>query len=97
YRRRIDDCASNTAAQLSAASFVLGYDPSADQLERRSLADWLFPYLLHAVLRLDVVGNFTRENLDRLSSFDDKVAVAWREMRAKHGQNYATAIVEATG
>src|SRR5271166_517801 len=95
--RRIDDAESNTAAQLSAASFVLGFDPSADQLQRRSLADWLVPHLIRDVLRLDVVGNFTRENLDRLSSFDDKVAVAWREPRARPGQNYATAIVEATG
>ena len=95
--RRIDDAESNTAAQLSAASFVLGFDPSADQLQRRSLADWLVPHLIRDVLRLGVIGNFTRENLDRLSRLEDKVAVAWREPRARPGQNYAKAIVEATG
>ena len=46
----------------------MGYDPSADRLVRRSLADWLVRYLLHDVLRLDVIGKFTRQNLDRLSS-----------------------------
>jgi len=96
--RCIEDCASNTAAQLSAASCVLGYDPSADRLMPRSLADWLVRYVLHDVLRLHVIGKFTRQNLDRPSSLEDKVAVAWREPRAEqHGQNYATAIAEATG
>jgi hypothetical protein len=97
HRSRIKDAEPNSVGQLSAAFCVLGCDPSADRLERRSLADWLVPYLLHGVLRLDVIGNFTRQNLDRLSRLEDKVAVAWREMRAKHGQNYARAIAEATG
>ena len=43
--RRIDAAVPNSAAQLSVASFVLGFDPSGDRLERRSLADWLVPYL----------------------------------------------------
>jgi hypothetical protein len=97
HRSRIDDAEPSSAAQLSAAFCVLGYDPSADRLERRSLADWLVRYLLHDVLRLNVIGNFTREKLDRLSRLQDKAAVAWREMPAKHGENYARAIAEATG
>jgi hypothetical protein len=97
HASRIHDAEPNSAAQLSAAFCVLGYDPSADRLVRRSLADWLVRYLLHDVLRLDVIGKFTRQNLDRLSRLEDKVAVAWREMRAKPGQNYAKAIAAATG
>jgi hypothetical protein len=97
HRNRMDDAEPNSAAQLSAAFCVLGYDPSADRLVRRSLADWLVRFVLHDVLRLDVIGKFTRQNLDRLSRLKDKVAVAWREMRAKHGHNYARAIAEATG
>jgi len=94
HRRRIDDAEPNTAAQLSVSSCVLGHDPS---LERRSLADWLVRYLVRDVLRLGVIGTFTRRNLECLSRLEDKVAVAWREMRAGPGQNYAKAIVEATG
>ena len=97
HKNRIDDAEPNTAAQLSAAYCVLGYDPSADRFEPRSLADWLVPYLLCNVLRLDIIGNFTRQDLDRLSRLEDKAAVAWREMQAKYGQNYARAIAEATG
>src|SRR5208337_1853324 len=41
--RRLDDAEPNTAAQLSVASFVLGFDASAGRLERRSLADWPSP------------------------------------------------------
>ena len=98
HRRRIHDSASNTADQVTAACCVLGYYPSADRLGRRSLADWLVRYLLRDLLRLGVIGKFTRENFESLSRLEDRVAVAWREMRAEqHGLNYATAIAEATG
>jgi hypothetical protein len=95
--RRTDAAVPNSAAQLSVASFVLSFDPSGDRLVRRSLADWLVRYLLNDVLRLDVIGKFTRQNLDRLSRVQDTVAVVWREMQAKHGANYAKAIAEAAG
>jgi hypothetical protein len=97
HKSRIDDAEPHSTAQLSAAFCVLGYDPSADRLVRRSLAGWLVRYLLHDVLRLNVIGNFTRQNLDRLSRLEDKAAVAWRQMAAKKGENYARAIAEATG
>jgi hypothetical protein len=96
HKSRVDAADPNTVAQLSAASCLLGYHSSADRLERRSLADWLVRYLLHDVLRLDVIGKFTLQDLDCLSRLEDKVAVAWRGVQAKRGENYAKAIAKAT-
>lgn len=96
-RRVLDDAERNTARQLGAAFWVLGGRRVEGQIVWRSLADWLVPYLLRDVLRLNVIGGFKHQDLRRLSNLEDTVAREWVAMRAEPNKNYASAIAETTG
>ncbi len=76
-----DEETDRTGSQVADALWVLGHRQSGDCDARRSFADWLVPYVLNDVLRLNVLGSFTGDGLNRLVGLDDKVAIAWRETR----------------
>jgi hypothetical protein len=92
-----DAAGPNTASQLDIAFWALGRTRSADKIVRRSLGDWLIPYLLRKILRLDVIGKFSRKDLRGLSALNDDVAREWVAMSVEPGRNYAEAMAEATG
>jgi hypothetical protein len=66
-----------SARLLQRAIFVLSHRLESGMLVRRSFAEWLVPYMIRDVLRLDVIACFTRHNFHALAALQDKVAVAW--------------------
>ena len=62
---------------LVRAVFVLSHFFVGDSLKRRSFAKWLLPHILGEVLRLGVISGFTSDDFNRLTTLEDKVAVAW--------------------
>lgn len=53
--------------------------------------------MLHGVLRLNVIGSFTREKLEELVALDDKIARAWRADKYSTTSNWAEEIAKQVG
>jgi hypothetical protein len=63
---------------LERAIFILSHRPEGDGFRRVSFAEWLVPYMLRRVLRLDVIAGFSSESLGQLVRLNDPLAIAWR-------------------
>ena len=61
---------------------------------RRSFADWLVPYVLQDLLRLDVITEFTVEGYEEFLQLQDKIAVAWRTAAPADVDRWAEALAK---
>jgi hypothetical protein len=71
----------STVWALERAIRILSLHRRDGKYFRRSFADWLVPYILQDVLRLDVVTGFTVKGYVAFLLLNDKVAVAWRNAK----------------
>jgi hypothetical protein len=65
--------------QVATALRVLAYDQSETGTVRRSFGEWLVPFVLNDLFRLDVIGGFTHAGLHHVVELEHEVARAWRE------------------
>jgi len=82
---------------LERAVFILSWRKRDGALRRRSFSDWLVPHMINEVLHLDVLGNFDRGELHRLSVLDDEVAAAWLADSANGPRGWARRLAKAAG
>jgi hypothetical protein len=82
---------------LERAVLILSVRILNGELARRSFSEWLVPYMIEEVLRLDVLGNFDRVSLHLLAELDDPVAAAWRKDRANEPRGWAKRLAKAAG
>ena len=99
--------AKSTVWALEHAIRVLSLYRSEGRWLRGSFSDWLVPYVLQDVLRLDVVTGFTVAGYEAFLLSKDKVAVAWRTAKPSDinvsddpesdEKNWATFLAEKAG
>ena len=82
---------------LERAIFILSHRPEGDGFRRASFAEWLVPYMLRRVLRLDVIAGFTSESLGQLTRLDDPVAIAWRTEKRVGVDDWAGNLAKKAG
>jgi hypothetical protein len=82
---------------LERAIYILSYHSSRGQVARKSFSTWLVPHVLRDMLYLDAITNFSRRELHDLSTLDDKVALAWREIETSNAGSWAKALAEKAG
>jgi len=97
----------STVWALERAIRILSLHHRGGKYFRYSFADWLVPYILQDVLRLDVVTGFTVKGYEAFLRSNDKVAVAWRNAKPSDikvsdnpesdDQNWATFLAEKAG
>ena len=75
----------------------MSHRPEGDGFRRASFAEWLVPYMLRRVLRLDVIAGFTPENLGQLVRLHDPVAVAWRTEKRVGVDDWAGVLAKKAG
>jgi hypothetical protein len=68
----------STVRVFEQSIWILSVDAQGGEISRSSFADWLVPYVLNDVLRLDVITEFTAEGYEEFLKLKDPVAVAWR-------------------
>ena len=83
-----------TASQVAAAQWVLAHRRAEERVVRYSFAEWLVPYLLNDVLRLNVTGRFSCDGLNRVVALDDNVAIAWRTTKIVPSVGWGKALAE---
>ena len=86
-----------TAWWLERAILVLSQKANEKGWTRTSFAGWLAHEMLHGVLRLNVIGGFTREKLEELLALDEKIARAWRADKYSTTSNWAEEIAKQVG
>ena len=84
----------STVWALERAIWILSVEPQDGKLFRRSFADWLVPYILQDVLRLDVITAFTVEGYEQFLQSPDKIAVAWRTAAPADVDRWAEALAK---
>jgi hypothetical protein len=84
----------STVWALERAIWILSVDPQDGKFFRRSFADWLVPYVLQDVLRLDVITKFTVDGYEEFLQLNDKIAVAWRTARPADVNRWAEALAK---
>ncbi len=82
---------------LERAVFILSQQVRDEALTRRSFSEWLVPYMTEEVLRLDVLGSFSRANLHRLATLADPIAAAWRDDKTNDPRGWAKRVARAAG
>jgi hypothetical protein len=80
--------------QVAAALWVLAHCESEGGTVRYSFAKWLVPFVLSDVLRLNIIGGFTRDGLQHIVELEDEVAAAWREKFETLGGSWASALAK---
>jgi hypothetical protein len=86
-----------TAWWLETAIFVLSHRLKDGLRVRKSFAEWLVPYMINDMLRLDLITGFTRDNFHRFVALDDKVAAAWRADETAEPKGWATRLAKEAG
>jgi hypothetical protein len=89
--------ATSTVWYLERAIRILSCFPQDGKLFRASFADWLVPYTLEDVLRLDVVTSFTWEGYESLLKLNNKVAAAWHAAKPCDVDNWASSLAKKAG
>ena len=84
----------STVWALEQAIWLLSVEPQKGKIVRRSFADWLVPYVLKDLLRLDVITEFTVEGYEKFLKLKDKIAVAWRKAGPADVNRWAEALAK---
>ena len=84
----------STVWALERAIWILSVEPQNGKIFRRSFADWLVPYVLQDLLRLDVITQFTVEGYEEFLQSQDKIAVAWRTAAPADVDRWAEALAK---
>ena len=84
----------STVWALEQAIWLLSVEPQKGKIVRRSFADWLVPYVLQDLLRLDVITEFTVEGYEKFLKLKDKIAVAWRNAGPADVNRWAEALAK---
>ena len=79
---------------LERAIWILSVEPQDGKFFRTSFAEWLVPYVLQDVLRLDVITEFTVEGYEEFLQLNDKIAVAWRTAAPADVDRWAEALAK---
>jgi hypothetical protein len=83
-----------TVWALEQAIWILSVQPQKGKFFRTSFANWLVPYVLQDLLRLDVITEFTVEGYQQFLKLNDKIAVAWRTAGPADVKRWAEALAK---
>ncbi len=88
-----------TAWRLEGAIFVLSHRLNEGHLVRKSFGEWLVPYMINNILRLNLITGFTRDNFHRFVSLhlDDEIIAAWRVDETTESGGWAARLAEKVG
>ncbi len=84
----------STVWALEQAIWILSVTPQNGKYFRTSFANWLVPYVLQDILRLDVITEFTVEGYEEFLQSQDKIAVAWRSAAPADVDRWAEALTK---
>ncbi len=82
---------------LETAIFILSHQLKDGLLVRKSFAEWLVPYMINDMLRLDLITGFTRDNFHRFVALDDELVAAWRADESAEPRGWVGRLAEKAG
>jgi hypothetical protein len=88
-----------TAWWLEGAIFVLSHRLKDGPLVRTSFAEWLVPYMINNILRLNLITGLTRDNFHRFVTLhlDDEIIAAWRVDETAESRGWVGRLAEKAG